>query len=74
VGHVHQAYEGHRGAVRLFATPSTGAQFLPMSDRYAVDTRPPAYRPFELHPDGRIDSQIRWADPIEASPAASAAR
>ena len=28
----------------------------PKSDRYAVDSRPPAYRPFELHADGRIDS------------------
>ena len=73
-GHVHQEYEGSRGPVRLFATPSTGAQFLPMSDRYAVDTRPPAYRPFELHPDGRIDSEIRWAESLQVRPAASAAR
>jgi len=73
-GHVNQEYEGNRGAVRLFATPSTGAQFLPMSDRYAVDSRPPAYRPFELHPDGRIDSEIRWAQSLEVRPAASAAR
>ncbi len=73
-GHVHQEYEGSRGPVRLFATPSTGAQFLPMSDRYAVDTRPPAYRPFELHPDGRIDSEIRWAESLQLRPAASAAR
>ena len=28
-GHVHQVYDGRRGDVRLFATPSTGAQFLP---------------------------------------------
>jgi Icc protein len=61
-GHVHQEYEGRRGGVRLFATPSTGAQFLPASDRYAVDSRPPAYRRFELHPDGRIDSAVRWVD------------
>jgi len=47
-GHVHQVYDGQRGDVRLFATPSTGAQFLPKSDRYAVDTRPPAYRRFDL--------------------------
>ncbi len=59
-GHVHQAYEGRRGNVRLFATPSTGAQFLPRSDRYAVDSRPPAYRSFDLHADGRIDSQVHW--------------
>jgi 3',5'-cyclic-AMP phosphodiesterase len=62
-GHVHQVYDGARNGVRLFATPSTGAQFLPMSDRYAVDTRPPAYRRFELHADGRIDSEVRWIEP-----------
>ena len=28
-GHVHQAVDGQRGGVGLFATPSTGAQFLP---------------------------------------------
>ena len=51
-----------RGDVRLFATPSTGAQFLPASDRYAVDSRPPAYRGFELHADGRIDCQVHWIE------------
>ena len=59
-GHVHQDYEGARGNVRLYATPSTGAQFLPHSDRYAVDTRPPAYRLFDLQPDGRIQSEVHW--------------
>jgi Icc protein len=44
----------------LFATPSTGAQFLPKSERFAVDSRPPAYRPFALHPDGRIETTVRW--------------
>lgn len=61
-GHVHQAFDGKRGEVRLFATPSTGAQFMPMSDRFALDSRPPAYRRFELHPDGKIDSEVRWID------------
>jgi Icc protein len=59
-GHVHQGYEGMRGAVQLFATPSTGAQFEPASDRYALDVRPPAYRDFRLHGDGRIESRVQW--------------
>jgi Icc protein len=63
-GHVHQAYDGKRGDVRLFATPSTGAQFLPKSDRYAVDSRPPAYRSFDLHPDGRIESEVHWVESV----------
>lgn len=61
-GHVHQTYDGRRGNVRLFATPSTGAQFLPKSERYAVDSQPPAYRRFDLHADGRIDTEIRWVE------------
>ena len=70
-GHVHQIYDGKRKGVRLFATPSTGAQFLPHSDRYAVDTRPPAYRRFELHPDGRMESEVCWIDPVRAIQAAA---
>jgi Icc protein len=61
-GHVHQAYEGRRGSVHMFATPSTGAQFLPGSDRYAVDSRPPAYRTFELHADGHIETEVHWIE------------
>jgi len=70
-GHVHQAFDGSRGAVRLFATPSTGAQFLPKSDRYAVDSAPPAYRSFELHADGRIDSQVHWVESAQLRQTAS---
>ena len=70
-GHVHQAFEGNRGDVLLFATPSTGAQFLPMSDRYAVDSRPPAYRSFELHADGRIDSRVHWVQSAQLRRTAS---
>ena len=70
-GHVHQAFEGKRGDVRLFATPSTGAQFLPKSDRYAVDSRPPAYRSFDLHADGRIDSLVHWVESAQLRQTAS---
>jgi 3',5'-cyclic-AMP phosphodiesterase len=70
-GHVHQEYDAHRGRVRLFGTPSTGAQFLPSSDRYAVDTRPPGYRHFALGPDGRIESEVRWVESMPMRQAAS---
>ena len=47
-GHVHQVYDGRRGDVRLFATPSTGAQFLPeersLCGRLAA-ARVPHFRP-----------------------------
>jgi Icc protein len=71
-GHVHQEYDDRRGSVRLFGTPSTGAQFLPKSDRYAVDSRPPGYRHFTLHTDGRIDTGVRWVEPMQMRQAAAA--
>ena len=60
-GHVHQAYDGERNGVRLMATPSTCAQFLPGSDDFAIDERPPAYRPIRLLPQGRIETEVAWA-------------
>ncbi|HWS67014.1 MAG TPA: metallophosphoesterase [Steroidobacteraceae bacterium] len=65
-GHVHQAHDGERNGVRLIGTPSTCAQFLPESDRYAIDSRPPAYRLLDLHHDGRIHSEIHWVQPASA--------
>jgi Icc protein len=59
-GHVHQAYDGERNGVQLLGTPSTCAQFLPHSERYAADSRPPAYRRLNLEDDGRIHSEVCW--------------
>lgn len=70
-GHVHQAFDGRRGAVRLFATPSTGAQFLPGSDGFALDQRPPAFRHLELLADGRILSRVHWVDALPSLKAAA---
>ncbi|MBV9344865.1 MAG: 3',5'-cyclic-AMP phosphodiesterase [Gammaproteobacteria bacterium] len=61
-GHVHQAYEGLRQGVRLLATPSTCAQFLPHSDDFAVDRRPPGYRTFELRADGSLLTEVVWVE------------
>ncbi len=58
-----RVYDGQRGNVRLFATPSTGAQFLPLSDRYAVDSRPPAYRSFDLHADDESTRRCTGSSP-----------
>jgi Icc protein len=70
-GHVHQAYGGERNGVHLLGTPSTCAQFLPHSDRYAIDKSPPAYRRLNLHDDGRIDSAVRWIDSLVTQKAAA---
>lgn len=61
-GHVHQCFDGRRQGVRLLATPSTGAQFLPLSDEFAIDQRPPAYRRLALQSDGMIDTEVVWVD------------
>jgi len=61
-GHVHQAYDGLRKGVRLLATPSTCAQFLPNADEFAVDRRPPAYRTLELKADGSLMTEVVWVE------------
>ena len=53
-GHVHQNFDERRRGVRLLATPSTGAQFLPLSAQFAVDARPPGYRRLTLRADGTV--------------------
>lgn len=62
-GHVHQQFDGLRRGVRLLATPSTCAQFLPRSRDFAVDQQPPAYRTLELTSDGSLFTDLHWVDP-----------
>lgn len=59
-GHVHQAFDETYQQVRIIGTPSTCAQFRPLSDDFAVDDSPPAYRRFELHADGTIGTELIW--------------
>lgn len=61
-GHVHQQFDGLRRNVRLLATPSTCAQFLPHSPDFAVDDRPPAFRSLDLAADGSIVTNLHWVD------------
>lgn len=60
-GHVHQSFDGRRGAIRMLGTPSTCIQFLPHSTDFALDTLPPAFRTIVLHDDGHIDTAVHWA-------------
>ena len=59
-GHVHQAYDGDRKGVHYMATPSTCAQFMPGSDEFEIDQRPPGYRWLELAADGTISTRVVW--------------
>ena len=60
-GHVHQAADRNRNNVRFMSTPSTCAQFLPNSEFFALDERPPGMRWLELHADGTIETEVTWA-------------
>jgi Icc protein len=59
-GHVHQASERTRNGVMLMSAPSTCSQFLPDSDGFRLDTKPPGYRWLDLQPDGSVKSEIVW--------------
>lgn len=61
-GHVHQEYDAEHDGIRILTTPSTCRQFVPGSDEFAVDDRPPAYRRIELHSDGRFTHDLVWVD------------
>lgn len=65
-GHVHQASDIERHGVRFFTTPSTCFQFLPRSDDFALDRRPPGYRWLNLQADGRIDTSVGWSSLYKA--------
>ena len=60
-GHVHQASDQMRNDVQFMSTPSTCAQFLPRSEFFALDERPPGFRWLALHADGRIETEVAWA-------------
>ena len=61
-GHVHQSYDALRNGVRLLATPSTCAQFLPHAEHFSIDRLPPAYRTLELKADGSILTDVIWVE------------
>lgn len=61
-GHAHQKVEGHYCHRPLLGTPSTAFQFLPRSEKFTTDQRPPGYRWLTLDDDGHIHSQVRWLD------------
>jgi Icc protein len=65
-GHVHQCFDSHWRGVRMLGTPSTGAQFLPLSNNFAIDTRPAAYRLLHLQRDGTLSTELVWVEPPSA--------
>jgi Icc protein len=61
-GHVHQSLDTFVNGVRFMATPATCAQFMPGSEDFALDDRPPGYRTLELMPDGSIVTEVCWLE------------
>ena len=61
-GHVHQSLDSFIHGVRFMASPATCAQFLPGSEQFAIDNRPPGYRMLELMPDGTIATEVCWLE------------
>lgn len=57
-GHVHQEHDSLRAGVRLLSSPSTCVQFAPGSTLFKADDIPPGYRRLDLHPDGRIETEV----------------
>jgi 3',5'-cyclic-AMP phosphodiesterase len=66
-GHVHQASDRERRGVRFITTPSTCSQFVPGSEFFALDERPPGMRWLRLHADGHIETEVEWAGSAASS-------
>lgn len=64
-GHIHQELATARGDLQILGTPSTCVQFLPGSEQFALDSRPPGYREIRLYPDGRLET---WVERIDDYP------
>ena len=68
-GHIHQAFDGYRGDLRLLGCPSTSVQFLPRSQDLTLDAALPGLRWLELCPDGRLETGVArlasYPDPVE---------
>lgn len=57
-GHIHQVFEKRHSKAWILGTPSTAVQFLPRSDGFALDDRPPGYRWLRLFRSGSAESGI----------------
>ena len=61
-GHVHQASDRMHEGMRMMSTPSTCAQFTPLTERCVMDLRPPGFRWLELTPAGGIHTAVVWLE------------
>ena len=57
-GHIHQDFQIHHNGVTYLSCPSTCIQFKPLSDDFALDEIPPAFRQIWLHSDGSFATRL----------------
>jgi Icc protein len=57
-GHIHQDAGAQWGDTHLLSGPSTGFQFAPQADTFAVDDVPPGYRRVTLYADGTFETTL----------------
>ena len=57
-GHAHQNFDMYHDGVRVLVTPSTCTQFVPRTDRFALDPRQAGYRRIELHANGDLSTRV----------------
>lgn len=71
-GHVHQTAEAQWGDTGLYGCPSTGFQFAPQAETFAIDAVPPGYRCVTLHLDGAFETTLHRV-PVPFTPDPDAA-
>jgi len=64
-GHIHQTLDFEAHDQHFYCTPSTCIQFKPGVEDFALDLRCPAYRWFDLHADGWIESAVERIEDYE---------
>ena len=63
-GHVHQEFERRHGHTLVLATPSTCAQFTPLTEHCVMDLRPPeSLAGVAAH--GQVRTEVRWVQDWE---------
>lgn len=61
-GHIHQELETAVNTIAVYGTPSSCFQFTPHTPQAGIDDKPPGYRIFQLHDDGKIETKVYWVD------------
>ena len=67
-GHVHQQFEGSWNGLPIYSSPSSCVQFKQHSDDFALSNQSPGFRWLDLHPDGTVDTGVKFVQDFEQTP------